>query len=83
MSHTLFDLKNHRSFKYPSSFVGLNSASTVNILNTFLFLFAKKMLGHRAGFHKMLVRIANREDSDQIASSSGSALFISAFLADN
>ena len=46
---------------------------TVNcskILNTFLFLFSKKMLVFRAGiFTKMLVRISNREDTDQTASS--------------
>ena len=39
------------------------------ILNTFLILFSNKMLGFRAGIHKMLVRIANREDPDQTASS--------------
>ena len=38
------------------------------ILNTFLILFSKKMLVFRAGIHKMLVRIANREDPDQTAS---------------
>ena len=32
---------------------------------SFLFLFSNKMLGDRAGFHKMLVRIAKREDPDQ------------------
>ena len=35
------------------------------ISNTFLFLFSNKMLVIRAGIHKMLVRIANREDPDQ------------------
>ena len=39
------------------------------ILNTFLFLFAAKMLVIRAGIHKTLVRLANREDPDQTASS--------------
>ena len=39
------------------------------ILNTFLFLFSIKMLIIRAGICKMLVRIANREDPDQTASS--------------
>ena len=34
-----------------------------------------KMLVVRAGIHKMLVRIANREVTDQTASS-GSALFV-------
>ena len=53
----------------------------VNVLrNTFLFLFSNKMLVFRAGIHKMLVRIANREDPDQTASSEavwyGSALFV-------
>ena len=45
------------------------------------------MLVFRAGIHKLLVRIANREDSDQAASSeavwSGFALFAYAFLAGN
>ena len=45
-----------------------------------LFLFSNKMLVFRAGIHKMVVRTANREDSDQAASSeavlSGSALFV-------
>ena len=39
------------------------------ILNTFLFLFSNKMLVFRAGIHKFLVRVANREDPDQTASS--------------
>ena len=39
------------------------------ILNTFLILFSNKMLIFRAGIHKILVRIANREDPDQTASS--------------
>ena len=41
------------------------------ILNTFLFLFSTKLLVTRAGIHKMLVRIANREDPDQTASDPG------------
>ena len=32
------------------------------ILNSFLLLFANKMLAIRARIHKMLVRIANKED---------------------
>ena len=55
---------------------------TVNVLkfrNTFLFLFSNKMLVFRPGIHKMLVRIADRKDPDQTASSeavlSESALF--------
>ena len=39
------------------------------ITNTFLFLFSNKMLVFRAGIHKMLVGIANREDPHQTASS--------------
>ena len=39
------------------------------ILNTFLFRLSNKMLFFRAGIHKMVVRIANREDPDQTASS--------------
>ena len=39
------------------------------ISNTFLILFSNKMLIFRAGIHKILVRIANREDLDQTASS--------------
>ena len=39
------------------------------ISNTFPFLFLNKMVAFRAGIHKMLVRIANREDPDQTASS--------------
>ena len=39
------------------------------ILNTFLFLFKDKMMVIRAGIHKLLDRIANREDPDQTASS--------------
>ena len=38
------------------------------ISNTFLFLFLTKMLVIRAGIHKMLIRIANREDPDQTTS---------------
>ena len=38
------------------------------ISNTFLFLISNKMLVFRAGIHKFLVRIANREDLDQTAS---------------
>ena len=46
------------------------------IWNTLFFLFSNKL----AGMHKMVVRIANREDPDQTASSeavcSESALFV-------
>ena len=37
------------------------------IANTFLFLFSNELLVIRAGKHKMLVRIANREDLNQTA----------------
>ena len=33
-----------------------------------LFLFSNKILVFRAGIHKMLARIANREDPDQTTS---------------
>ena len=36
---------------------------------TLIFLFSNKLSVIRAGIHKMLVRIANREDPDQTASS--------------
>ena len=39
------------------------------ISNTPLFLFSNKMLVFTAGIHIMLVRISNREDPDQTASS--------------
>ena len=48
---------------------GFKYGSCCRILNTFLFLLSDKMLVIRAGTHKMLVRIANREDPDQTASS--------------
>ena len=38
-------------------------------ISTFLSLFSKKMLVIRTGNHKTFVRIANREDPDQTASS--------------
>ena len=39
------------------------------ILNTFHHLFSNKMWVIRGGIHQILVRIANREDTDQTASS--------------
>ena len=50
---------------------GLNACSKITKKN--LFLFSNKMLVIRAGIHIMHVRIANREDPDQTASS---ALFV-------
>ena len=43
----------------------------VNVLKfwTFFFLFSNKMMVIRAGIHKLLIRIANREDPDKTASS--------------
>ena len=38
-------------------------------LTTFLFLFLTKMLCFKAGIHKIHVKIRNREDPDQTASS--------------
>ena len=59
----------------------------VRKFGTLLFLFSTKMMVIRATIHKMLVRIANREDPDQTASEeavgSGSALFVWAFLEGN
>ena len=58
-----------------------NKCSKVS--NTFLFLFSNRMLVIGTGIHKLFVRIANREDPDQTASSavwSGSALFALTFI---
>ena len=44
-------------------------AKCSKISNTFHFLFSNKMLVIRVGIHKMFVRIENREDPDQTASS--------------
>ena len=43
------------------------------ILNIFIFLFSNKVLVLGLEFTKKLLRIANREGSDQTASSSGCA----------
>ena len=56
-------------------------------MNTFLLLFSNKIMVIKAGIHKILVRITNREDPDQTVSSeavwSESALFVQAFLDSN
>ena len=39
------------------------------ISNTFLYLLSTIIMVIRTGIHEMLVRIANREDTDQTASS--------------
>ena len=48
---------------------GFFPAKKTKISDTFLFLFSNKVLVFRAGTHKMLVRITNRKDPDQTASS--------------
>ena len=48
--------------------VKTNYSKCSKISNTFLFLSSNKMLVPRTGIHKMVVRIANREDPDQTAS---------------
>ena len=57
------------------------------ISNTLPLFFSNKQSGYLARMNKMLVRIDNREDPDQTASSevvwSGSALFVYPFLAVN
>ena len=45
------------------------------ISNTFLFLFFNKMLVVRAGIHKILDRIVNREDPDQTCVWVGCSIF--------
>ena len=88
-SHTPICWKSHATAQLFYQTINLvNSISLVTsaygkspkILNTFLVLLSTKMLVFRAVIHKMLVRIVNREDPDQTASSeavrSGSALFV-------
>ena len=52
--------------------------SVIKIPNTFPFLFYNEMLIIRTGIHKMLARIANREDTDQTASSDKAVCLASA-----
>ena len=49
-------------------YVKTNYGKCSKISNTFPFLFSNKLLVIRTGIHKMLVRIANREDPGQTAS---------------
>ena len=66
----LASISNNNS--YPGSFVcsSITKKLTVNVLKfRTLFLYLNKMLFFTAGVHKMLVRIINREDPDQTASS--------------
>ena len=46
-----------------------NTVYVLNFQTLLLFLFSNEMLVLRAGSHKILVRIANREYPDQTASS--------------
>ena len=60
-----------RGCYYPiSSDAHANYGQCLKISNKFHFRFLTKMLVIRAGIHKMLIRIANREDPNQTASSS-------------
>ena len=54
-------------FKTQSGNVNIGKCSKIS--NTFLSLFSNEMLVIRAGIHKMSVRIANRKEPDQTASS--------------
>ena len=47
----------------------INYGKCSKISNTYLIQFSNKMLVIKVGVHKLLVRIANREDPDQAASS--------------
>ena len=58
--------KKHKCSRYK---IHINFGKCSKILSSFLFLFSARMWVIRAGIHKMLVRIANREDPDQTASS--------------
>ena len=58
-----------RNFIYQVSFIASGYGKCSKILNTFFFLFSNKIGVIRGGIHKMLVRIANREDPYQTASS--------------
>ena len=51
-----------------SKYSELKYGKCFKILNTFLSLFSNKILVISAGSHKILVRIANREDPDQTTS---------------
>ena len=53
----------------PFTHVENNYGKFSKISNTCLFLFSNKMLVIRTGIHKMLVKVANRKDPDQTASS--------------
>ena len=53
---------------YEHSHQDLHYSKCSKTSNTFLFLFSNEMLFFMTGILKMVVRIANREDPDQIES---------------
>ena len=57
-----------KTFTHESTQI-LDYGKCSKISNTFLFLFSNKILIFRDGIYKMHVRITNREDPDQTASS--------------
>ena len=64
----MFWLRNEKTIFLLHTLNFIRPGKCSKILTTFLFLSSKKW-NIRAGSHKMLVRIANREDPDQTASS--------------
>ena len=62
----------------PEAFNLKKEENMVNVLKfrTFFFLFSNKMLVIMAEIHNMHAIIANREDPDQSASETGSALLV-------
>ena len=64
----MFWLRNKKlDFWYTLLTNGLCKVNFLTNLNTFLSLLSNKMLVIKAGIHKILVRIANREDPDETA----------------
>ena len=49
--------------------IGTLRVKCPKIYKTFHFLFSNKILVFRAGIHKMLIKVSNKEDPDQTASS--------------
>ena len=60
---------NAKEFSKHFNFQCRPTVNVQKISSTFLFLFFKSNVGFRAAIHKMVVRIANREDPDRTASS--------------
>ena len=77
---TIFYLFLHSQKKKLCRFVNANRVTVLKFQMFFFFTDLNKMLVIRTGIHQMLVRIGNREDPDQTASSeavrSGSAVFV-------